>query len=165
MRPHFWRTGWFYLLLVLAVSSLSISFIHYRERKLLSDKRELETKVKERTEEIELKTQEILAQAEEIKGINENLEGLVKERTSELERKNKALEEYAFINAHELRAPVASILGLIHLMQKLDLKEEEKVYVEHLIVSAKKLDAVVSSISEAIERGDFSLPNSKDMPD
>jgi len=51
------------------------------------------------------KTQEILAQAEEIRGINENLESLVKERTSELERKNKALEEYCFYQPHELRVP------------------------------------------------------------
>jgi len=158
VRPPFWRAGWFYVLLVLKVYFLSYSFIHYRERKLLSDKHELEAKVKERTEEIESKTHEIQAQAEEIKGINENLEGLVKERTNELEKKNKALEEYAFINAHELRAPVASILGLIHLMQKLDLKEDEKVYVDHLKESAKKLDAVVTSITEAIERGDFMKP-------
>jgi len=37
-----------------------------------------------------------MAQAEEIRGINENLESLVQERTSELERKNKALEEICF---------------------------------------------------------------------
>jgi len=87
----------------------------------------------------------------------------VKERTSELERKNKALEEYAFINAHELRGPVASILGLVHLMQKLKLSEDEKIYLEHLQQSAKKLDAVVGSITEAIERGDFTKPSGYDV--
>ncbi|HEV8514981.1 MAG TPA: triple tyrosine motif-containing protein, partial [Cyclobacteriaceae bacterium] len=161
IKPPFWRTMWFYVLLVLIIGFSAYSIVRYRERKLLRDKRQLERKVKERTEEIEAKTQEILAQAEEIRGINENLEALVQERTSELERKNKALEEYAFINAHELRAPVASILGLIHLMQKLKLDEEEKIYLEHLQQSAKKLDAVVSSITEAIERGDFTI--SKDL--
>jgi len=163
IKPPFWRTTWFYFLLILIVGFLSYSFIRYRERKLLTDKRELEVKVKERTEEIEEKTQEILAQAEEIRGINENLESLVKERTSELERKNKALEEYAFINAHELRGPVASILGLVHLMQKLKLSEEEKIYLEHLQQSAKKLDEVVSSITQAIERGDFIKPKENDL--
>jgi len=163
--PPFWRTGWFYFLLILMVGFSSYSFIRYREQKLVSVKRELEVKVKERTEEIELKTHEIQAQAEEIKGINENLESLVKVRTSELERKNKALEEYAFINAHQLRAPVASILGLIHLMQKLDLSDDEKIYLEHLQQSAKKLDSVVSSITEAIERGDFTRPGDMDNKD
>jgi light-regulated signal transduction histidine kinase (bacteriophytochrome) len=43
----------------------------------------------------------------------------VQERTRELEKKNKALEEYAFINAHKLRSQVASILGLINLISKI----------------------------------------------
>ncbi len=87
-------------------------------------------------------------------GFNENLEMLVKERTKQLESKNKALEEYAFINAHELRAPVASILGLINLMRTMELNEDEKVYLEHLQRSADKLDDVVNSITRAIEKGD-----------
>jgi len=62
---------------------------------------------------------EIRLQAEEIKGINENLETVIKDRTYELEIKNKALEEYAFINAHKLRAPLARILGLVHLMKRM----------------------------------------------
>ncbi len=163
--PPFWRTGWFYFLLIFIAGFSAYSFIRYREQKLVRDKHELEVKVRERTEEIEMKTHEIQAQAEEIRGINENLEGLVRDRTHELERKNKALEEYAFINAHQLRAPVASILGLINLMQKLDLNEDEKIYLDHLRQSAKKLDAVVSSITEAIERGDFIRPGDLDNQD
>jgi len=158
IRPPFWRTNLFYILIVATIAIGGYSIVRLREKQLLADKRELEAKVRERTSEIEHKTHEIQAQAEEIKGINENLEELVRSRTAELEKKNKALEEYAFINAHELRAPVASILGLIHLMQKLDLRAEEKVYIEHLNESAKKLDSVVSSITEAIERGDFMKP-------
>ncbi|MGC4023486.1 MAG: two-component regulator propeller domain-containing protein [Cyclobacteriaceae bacterium] len=160
VKPPFWRTTFFYFLVILTLGLSAYLFIHYRERQLLQDKQELEIKVRERTSEIEQKTHEIQAQAEEIRGINENLEALVHDRTSELERKNKALEEYAFINAHQLRAPVASILGLINLMQKLELKDDERVYLEHLKESAKKLDAVVSSITEAIERGDFMKPSS-----
>ncbi len=89
VQPPFWRTTWFYFLLILLAGFFAYSIVRYRERKLLHDKRELEIKVKERTEEIEAKTHEIQAQAEEIKGINENLESLVKERTGELERKIK----------------------------------------------------------------------------
>ena len=118
----------------------------------------MEASVQERTLEIKRKNEEIQEQAKEIRSINQNLEGLVRERTHQLETKNKALEEYAFINAHQLRAPVASILGLINLMQKLELKEEEKVYLAHLKESAKKLDEVVSTITEAIERGEFMRP-------
>lgn len=96
----------------------------------------------------------IQAQAEEIKSINENLEKLVKERTTELERKNKALEEYAFVNAHKLRAPVASILGLVPILDSIELSPLGKEVVSHLISSSEKLDSIVHSITAAIESVD-----------
>ncbi|HEX8040461.1 MAG TPA: two-component regulator propeller domain-containing protein [Chryseosolibacter sp.] len=161
ISPPFWKTSAFY---VFTIGFFVISFyglLKFRERKLMDDKLKLEAKVEERTKEIQLKTEEIqaqneeiMAQAEEIQGMNENLEMLVKQRTAELENKNKALEEYAFINAHKLRSPVASILGLLNLLSKTDLKGDSRVIREHLQRSAEKLDAVVRSITEAIEKAD-----------
>src|SRR6185436_8694607 len=126
----------------LAVATLLLGFfiIKFRERDLRNDKRRLEAKVVERTLEIHNKNQEIRAQAEEINAINQNLELLVQERTTQLERKNKALEEFAFITAHNLRAPLASILGLINLTSSIKFDENEKVILDHLQLSAKKLD-------------------------
>ncbi len=66
VQPPFWRTLWFYALIILAASLSGYSIMRFRERKLVRDKQELETKVRERTEEIEAKSQEIIAQAEEI---------------------------------------------------------------------------------------------------
>ena len=161
ISPPFWRTGTFYLIVIAVFVISAYGLMKFRERKLLQDKLILEAKVEQRTKEIQLKTEEIqaqneeiMAQAEEIQGINENLEMLVKQRTAELEKKNKALEEYAFINAHKLRSPVASILGLVHLLAKSDQKDDTKVIREHLKNSADKLDAVVRSITTAIEKAD-----------
>lgn len=160
ISPPFWRTLWFYSLSVVAVLGLGYLYIKLRERKLVHDKKILEDKVHERTleiqrnnEEIQAQNEEIQSQAEEILGINENLEELVKQRTQELVKKNKALEEYAFINAHELRAPVASILGLIDLLSKKALDEDSKAIVNHMETSAEKLNTIVRSITKAIERG------------
>ena len=71
-----------------------------------------------------------------------------------LENKNKALEEYAFITAHKLRAPLASILGLVRLVERMPLPEEDKIIVSHLNESAKRLDEVVHSVMSAIEDSD-----------
>lgn len=98
--------------------------------------------------------QKIQAQADEIKTINENLESMVRERTRELERKNKALEEYAFINAHKLRSPVARVLGLVNLMGKVEQNRDGQEILGHLNRSANQLNDVVESITQAIERGD-----------
>jgi signal transduction histidine kinase len=103
---------------------------------------------------LEASNEAIRIQAEQIKTINENLEKLVQERTAELVKKNQALEEYAFINAHKLRAPVASILGLVSIFRSLQLDEEGKNVVGHLELSTQKLDSIVNSITKAIERGD-----------
>ncbi len=161
ISPPFWRTGTFYVFIAAIFFISAYGLMKFRERRLLEDKLILEARVEERTKEIQQKTEEIqaqneeiMAQAEEIQGINENLEMLVKERTAELEKKNKALEEYAFINAHKLRSPVASILGLVNLLAKSDQREDTKVIREHLQQSADKLDAVVRSITEAIEKAD-----------
>ncbi len=161
ITPPFWRTGAFYIFIAGLLLISGYSVIKFRERKLLEDKMILEGKVEERTleiqrntEEIQAQNEEIMAQAEEIQGINENLEMLVKERTAELEKKNKALEEYAFINAHKLRSPVASILGLLNLLKKMELIEEASIIRDHLQKSAVKLDEVVRSITKAIERAD-----------
>jgi signal transduction histidine kinase len=103
---------------------------------------------------LQLSNEEIQSQAEEIQVINENLETQVQKRTQELEQKNIALEEAAFINAHKLRSPVASILGLINLLHKAELNGEAQNIMEHMLDSARKLDRIVGSITKAIEQGD-----------
>ncbi len=161
ITPPFWKTTPFYFILVAVAMAGGYSFIKYRERQLKLDNLILERKVEERTLEIQKKTEEIqaqneeiMAQAEEIKGINENLEMLVKQRTDELQKKNAALEEYAFINAHKLRGPLASILGLINLIEKTDLDAEAREIHRRLQQSADELDDIVRTITQAIERGE-----------
>lgn len=154
IKPPFWRTNLFYLLSIVAVGVSGFLIVKFRERKLVEEKRVLEEKILERTYEIQKQKEEIQTQAEEIIGINENLEMLVRARTAELEKKNKALEEYAFITAHELRAPLASILGLVNILMKLKLEEEDKVILDHLRQSSERLESIVRTITEAIERSD-----------
>ncbi len=161
ITPPFWKRIWFYVLCGTAAVFVTYAIIHYRERQLLHDKLVLEARVKRRTleiqrqnDEIQAQNEEITAQAEEIRGINENLEMIVRERTAELERKNQALEEYAFINAHKLRSPVASILGLINLISRTPLDSEGKEISKRLQQSADELDEIVRSITKAIEKGD-----------
>jgi signal transduction histidine kinase len=104
--------------------------------------------------EIHLQNEEIQSQAEKIKAINDNLERIVAERTADLQRKNKALEDYAFINAHKLRSPVASILGLVNLAKDLRLDEDGKEILSHLRKSSEQLDDIVNSITKTIEKAD-----------
>lgn len=105
--------------------------------------------------QIEHQSEEIKAQSDEIKAINENLETKVSERTRELAQKNVALEEYSFIIAHNLRGPLARILGLVNLLQRPILTpKEQPIILEHLKKSSEELDHIVRSIITTIQKDD-----------
>lgn len=84
---------------------------------------------------------------------NEGLEEAVRQRTAELEKQNRQLTEYAFINSHLLRAPLARVLGLLQLIQLEDLPVRDKQLVEALFTSANELDTLVRNISEMLYSG------------
>lgn len=63
-----------------------------------------------------------------------------------LAKQNEDLEQFSFVVSHNLRAPVARILGLINLFQ---LEPKEKVG-EHLKLSANALDDVIRDLTEIV---------------
>ncbi len=129
-----------FLIIIVVTCSVLLLVIGLLYRKQLKDHRQL----KEQKAEIE-------AQSDEIMSINNNLENIVKDRTKELENKNKALADYAFIAAHKLRSPLSTILGLVDLMRKMDVPEEDKILIKHLDQSSKNLDVIVHDIMSTIE--------------
>ena len=66
VKAPFWKTIWFILLELITAVTLIYGTFKYRERKLIKEKRILETKVKLRTREIEDQKVEIEAQRDEI---------------------------------------------------------------------------------------------------
>ena len=92
-------------------------------------------------------------QNEEIKLRNENLEMEVQSRTKELVEYNQQLEQFAFISAHNLRAPVARLLGLGHI---LDLESkgnnnETNGVSQKMVSTARELDRVVRDLNTILE--------------
>ena len=61
------------------------------------------------------------------------------------------LEEYAFINAHKLRAPVARLLGLMQIINISKDTTEIDFYLQLCNQEIKDLDRIVWAIKEAIE--------------
>jgi hypothetical protein len=109
--------------------------------------------VRERNIELVEKTNEIETMNEELISMNESLEETVQKRTSELETQNKQLTEYAFINSHILRAPLARILGLSYLFSSEVTADKDKQLLEALIVSSKELDLIIRKISDLLYDG------------
>lgn len=90
-------------------------------------------------------------QAEEIAMLNNQLEMQVEERTRQLIRRNTQLNEYAFFNAHKLRAPVATILGLYQVLD-LDISAEEReMIIQKLRESVVLLDLMVRKSQKLLD--------------
>ncbi len=65
-------------------------------------------------------------QRSKLNQLNQNLEGIVRQRTLELELQNSKLRNYAYYNAHLLRAPFCRIKGLVHLQGMINEKKGNK---------------------------------------
>lgn len=87
----------------------------------------------------------------DIHAMNENLEAMVQERTEEIGRQNQRLIEYAFFTAHEVRGPLARILGLVELAKINELKDEREEIMGRLKEAAEELDEVIRTINRKLE--------------
>ncbi len=136
-----------------------------KKQELLSQKREVSESLLAKQQEL-LKSKEELEKAsvligiqkDELKFKNIELTSKVAERTSALKKANNELivqnnELLQFSNtvSHNLRAPVASLLGLIHLFEiekKESLKQET---LAHIKTSSTALDTIISDLNKVVD--------------
>lgn len=72
--------------------------------------------------------------------------------TTDLLQRNKALEQFTYIISHNLRAPVANILGLSALSQTLEIEDDEvSDIINNISRSAYKLDEVISDLNQVLQ--------------
>jgi signal transduction histidine kinase/ligand-binding sensor domain-containing protein len=141
----------------------------YYNRKLQREKRILERKVLERTrliskknEEIETQRDNLLAQKTLIEEQNNllldaktELEQKVRDRTAELSHANKELmghnvqlEQFAFMTAHNLRGPVARLLGLTAIFNDKDFADPlNREVIDRIQKSAISLDEIIADMT------------------
>lgn len=97
-------------------------------------------------------------QNREIQRKNEHLEVEVNARTSELQyanqeliEQNNQLEQFAFISAHSLRAPLTRIMGLAHIMELAADQHEKENILKKLVASTKELDTVIKDLNSILD--------------
>jgi tetratricopeptide (TPR) repeat protein len=139
----------------LLVSGL-LAIVFFRQRKkiivvnsLLRDKT---AEINKQKEEIECQALKMKDLNDELQNLNKSLETRIEERTHQLWWKNQKLADYAHTNSHKLRAPVASILGLIQLMSRIELPADDKILLEKLHVCAMDLDKITRDINQNLEQ-------------
>ena len=149
------------LLLFIAIFAVIVTVLAIIYFKSLVKNRRANTELLELNKHIQEQKEEISAQAEElnkvnqeIAGINQNLEEMVLEKTYKIVEQNEKLIEYTFQNSHQVRGPLARILGLLNLIKLGMVKPEEMDSVLAEIINASdELDNVVKRINDMLEDG------------
>jgi PAS domain S-box-containing protein len=73
-----------------------------------------------------------------------------KQKEDEITRQNDKLKKVAWLSSHEIRRPLANILGLVNLMKTTSNMDEKIKILENINSSAKELDAMVHEINSKI---------------
>ncbi len=143
------------LLAALSTSVIGWSLWRRRQNQLLDEKNR---KLQAQYEEIQAQRELIQAQAQKLLDLNTGLEAKIQERTQSLLHQNAQLVEYAHINSHQLRAPVTSILGLVHLLNHTELAQHEAQLIAYLRTECQKLDEITRQIQHLINSAEFGNP-------
>lgn len=70
---------------------------------------------------------------------------------SEIIKRSKSLEQFAYIVSHNLRLPVANILGVTHLLNSKTDEEEKADLIKYLNDSTNQLDGVIKDLNNTLQ--------------
>ena len=72
--------------------------------------------------------------------------------SNDLIKHNQALQQFTYIISHNLRAPVANIIGLVNAIHSKEISmEDEHKMIAHLLTSAKKLDEIIKDLNQILQ--------------
>lgn len=74
---------------------------------------------------------------------------LIEEKNRKLSAQNEMLQKVAYLQSHEVRRPLANILGLIELLKEAQSEDEKSQLVEMLNLSSLQLDNIIREIVNA----------------
>lgn len=119
----------------------------------------LESILKLRTAEVQSSNEklrhlneELLSSSEKIKLTNSSLENMVQERTRKINDQLWQLSRYAHMNSHDVRAPLARIMGLVLLLEKEVDESFRSEIIKKLGPASKELDSVIKSMTQLLSK-------------
>jgi signal transduction histidine kinase len=86
---------------------------------------------------------------------NRRLAQIVRNKTRALSERNRKLEDYAHFHAHQVRAPLARILGLVIVLQKTDEQDLAEILfcIEKVNEAARELDQIMQEFNANLGNG------------
>ena len=105
--------------------------------------------------EIEAQAKALSLANERINGINDNLEEAVRNRTAIIQAQNQRLLDFSYMNSHKIRAPLATLLGLLNLFSDEGSPTADEELIAHLKTTAVKMDEIIHEVSRQLEKEDL----------
>ena len=104
----------------------------------------LNGELQEINEKLLAQSVELSSSHKAILDLNSNLESIVNSRADEVKLKNDELSEFAYVNAHILRAPLTRVMGLTYLITRENLK------IKTIQSKAEETDQIIKRISNVL---------------
>ncbi|WP_436515643.1 hypothetical protein [Ekhidna sp. To15] len=143
------------------ITTISVTGLYLMElesrRILVKNNQTLENLVTKRTKELATANdllrklnKKLILKNNEIQTINVNLDELAKERSKKIQLQMQALSNYAQINSHEVRAPLARILSIAKQLEDVSEMRVKEELVNSVHESADELDKVIRKINRIL---------------
>ncbi len=143
------------------ITTMSVTVLYLMEmearKSLMMNNQTLEKLVTQRTEELAMANNDLkrlnkklIQKNNEIKTINTNLDELARIRFEKIQNQMQTLSDYAQVNSHEVRAPLARILSISEQLEDIKDSKQREELINNINDSAVELDRVIRKINKIL---------------